>query len=657
MMKKRLLALLLVLALAACLFAGCGSQETPAAETTPAAESEPAAEPTAEPAAEPAAAPAAAPAAEPAPEGGAPEGGNAIVGSQGEITEAMTSAEMAELVGATNSNDIAAAVAAVKAGDYTSAGGIHYPLTDDGSGLVTFWFPFGFGWESYMDSWNEQRILPYVKEAVGVDILFDCVSQSAATEQFQLYIAGGDYSDIMQPGDYYTGGLGQAYEDEVIIDLTDLMPTNSPDYWAHLMSLDEDTIDGVKTDKKMLGYVVIYNANWADGGNICRGDMAEAVGYVVENDVLQITTIDEFTDLVKKVYDQFGCDWTILTDADDGGVFNLGSNAFEGAIANISADSTSVGVSLTDGVISASACTDSFRRYAEWFHDLYEYGVFNPEFYVNTIDSGTGSSLAGSGEVFTWFSRADGTDGFLDYVDEANAGAYSAVIGPIYAYEGQVNEYPTSVSLVDNKQFVVTTSCEQVDLVMQYLNFGFTDGGYELYNWGTEGETFYIDEDGTYHYNDFVWNNPDGANFMMASAMSAMCQLPRFDEHAKLNDGYTTKQVTAQDMWTNTEGEDLHTIPTKAGLTTAESNSIINEVNDVLATLSEWGLKFYTGSLEINDANWADFQAALENSGINKVVETYQNAYDSYLRGERDDVEVASTGGGDDPGAGGPPPM
>ena len=386
--------------------------------------------------------------------------------------------------------------------------------------------------------------------------------------------------------------------------------------------------------------------------DLARCDMAEAVGYGSTDSVLDVVTIEDYTDMVKKVYDQFHCDWTIGVDSDDGGAIGLSANAFEGTIPNISASATSVGMTRYGDQIIADLTTDTARKYAEWFYDLYSYGVINPEFYVNTLDTSASLGLVGNGNLFTWTGRADGTEQFVDYLDENNQGGYSSIVPPIYAYEGQPHEYPTSVSMVDNKQFVITTSCEQVDLVANYLNFGYTEGGYEYYNWGVEGETFYIDDEGGYHYTDFVWNNPYGANFMMGSAMAIMGQLPRLDEHGKLSDGYTEKQLAAQATWT-ADGEELHNIPSKAGLTTEESNSIINQVNDVLAVASEWGLRFYTGSLEINDANWADFQDALVNAGINDVQATYQAAYESYLRGERDNIEVASTGGDD---MGGPPP-
>ncbi len=643
MKSRKLLCLLLALAMLVCVFAGCAKTESNTQTDTESSTANTESTASTEAAETPAAM-------------ASTSTSEALAQVSEQMTEGMTSAEMAEIAGSADSSSTHAAALQVQAGDYTSAGGIHYPLTDDESGHITFWFPFGFGWEAYMDSWNDMTILPYLKQATGVELEFDCVSQSAATEQFQLYIAGGDYSDIMQPGDYYTGGLGQAYEDEVIIDLTDLLPVNSPDYWSHLSALDDDTIAGVKTDNKMLGYVVIYNANWSDQGLLCIRNMAEECGYEVVDDVLQVSTIDTFTQLLKDVKDTFGCEWTYSLDSDDGGSANLGNNAF-GAVANISSTSTSVGVSLMGDTVVAAATQDSFRDYAEWFYDLYTYGVFNPEFYITTLDQSSLMAKLGSGDMFVWTGRADGTDTFKDYVDADHSDWDSAIVAPLYAYEGQANEYPTTISLVDNKQFVVTTSCEQVDLVMNYLNFGFTEGGYELYNWGVEGDSFYIDDEGTYHYTDIVWNNPEGIGFMMASSMQIMGQLPRYDEHAKLNDGYTVKQVNAQNAWTDVDGEDLHTLPTKANLTTEESNSIINEVNDVIATISEWGLKFFTGSLEINDENWADFQSALQNSGIEKVVETYQNAYDSYLRGERDNLEVASTGGpGGDPGAGGPPP-
>ena len=66
-----------------------------------------------------------------------------------------------------------------------------------------------------------------------------------------------------------------------------------------------------------------------------------------------------------------------------------------------------------------------------------------------------------------------------------------------------------------------------------------------------------------------------------------------------------------------------------------ENEEIAQYEQDFLTYAQETALKFMTGSLELNDANWDDYVATCESMGINEIIAVYQNAYDQYLAGER----------------------
>lgn len=97
---------------------------------------------------------------------------------------------------------------------------ISYPLAD--GGVLTAWVNLDTPFRQAIEDWNDLSVLPEISAATGVDLKFTTVSSDAASEQFPLMIAGGDWTDLI-PISYYTGGDAQAYEDEVIVDLTDLL--------------------------------------------------------------------------------------------------------------------------------------------------------------------------------------------------------------------------------------------------------------------------------------------------------------------------------------------------------------------------------------------------------------------------------------------------
>lgn len=65
-------------------------------------------------------------------------------------------------------------------------------------------------------------------------------------------------------------------------------------------------------------------------------------------------------------------------------------------------------------------------------------------------------------------------------------------------------------------------------------------------------------------------------------------------------------------------------------LTVEESLSIGSIVADLETTSEEYAYRFIVGELELNDASWNAYVAALESLDIQKVIDTYQAAYNRY---------------------------
>ena len=73
---------------------------------------------------------------------------------------------------------------------------IEYPIAD-GNQVLTLWTDFQE--EAYLKSQNDFPIMPAMREATGIDFRFVEVSKSAASEQFNLMIASGEWPDMFNP--------------------------------------------------------------------------------------------------------------------------------------------------------------------------------------------------------------------------------------------------------------------------------------------------------------------------------------------------------------------------------------------------------------------------------------------------------------------------
>mgnify|MGYP002625763691 CR=1 FL=1 len=635
-MSKKWLALGLVLALLLGLCAGCSSSSSTASEPAAQTESAPTAE-AAAPATE-AAAPEAEPAA-PAEESAAP---------------AQTPAAPAEPSGAGASAPGDAAIAAPEAtsGAFVSPGGIEYPI-GDGSQEVTFWVSYGGFWTEYIGSMDEILLRPYIVDYTGVNYTFIECPESAATEQFSLMVASGDWPDTVQATDYYNGGLGQAYEDEFVADLTDLLETDAPDYYAALNGTNETTVKSLLTDGKSLAVYSIKDMAFNDRGGALRADWAEELGYNVD-ELTQGIGITTFTDLLYDMLNAYHGDYTLYMGTG-------ASTAAVGQAFGVSLPSIASPTALTyyrDGdQILSSFTQQGFRDYLEWFRQLYADGIINNEFYVSDMVEGEMFTKIGDDQMGVWTTAANVIEGVKDYT---GLDIPTSAIPNIVADDkvGEITEWGSDTVLADNKGYSICADVDDIDFVLNFYNYFYTKPGAIFCNYGVEGLTWEYQEDGTIDYSDKIYHDPEGTSPMVAQNLYTFSMIPRFMYETTKYVFYNDASLAALDVWLVKDYLALHNIPTDAALTTEETNSIKNEVNDILAYTSEQLLKFMTGTDELNDQTWDAYCTQCSNLGLDTCMALYQNAYEEYLRGER---VAAPSAGGDSPppppdGEGGPPP-
>ena len=613
---RKLLCLLLAMAMLLCVFAGCAKTEEPAAPAaeTPAAEAaapaaeEPASEvPAAEPAAPAAEEPASeAPAEEPAAEAPPAEAPEEPAPEAGPEPEAGPGPE--------------AAPPEEPAPEPEPVQGLSYPLDSDET--ITGWFTcFGF-MGVYRDGmeFNNMLLTPYVEDAIGVDFDFTTCSDMVASEQFQLMVASGDwpdYSNTVQG--YYSGGLVQAYEDEVIMELEpDFIAENAPLYNVQLAGIREEDIAYTLDDGMYLAMYSIRDGKQFDQGLVTRADWYERFNGDVHD-------LESFTDYLYAIHDGTGCENAI--NAEQGGALIGLDDAFGVTIPSYSA--FSLPIYVDGGQVHTSLVADGYYDYIQWFNGLLSDGLIYPEFYSRTMayvrsvdiqadNMGVWQNNANScieltmndGTVTTTMALPQITDG--DGVN--NWGAYNSAI---------------------SAAFSVFADSSHPELVLQACDYFWTDEGFIMGNYGVEGETFYYDENGDIRYTELITNDiaNQGAENAIKGYMDEIW--PMLEDSDRLEVTYEASQIAAAELWKSWQSDSSHSYPEAAALSTDEQNSITNDVSDIMTTASTILLSFLTGNTELTPEAWADYQATLEGLGLNDVLAVYQNAYDQAMAGSR----------------------
>ena len=222
-MKKKLLALLLGLAMLCALLSGCGGAQTSSRSSGP---SEP----------ESTMAPPEAPTPEPA----ASAASSSILDSA--LPEDTADLDFTE----SNANmDFAGFQDMLKS--LTTA----LPVVEEPETL-TYFFGFESSALNYLPGGdlNNHQIWSALEDLTGVHLELTVVDASTASDKLNLMLASGDYTDLMNMSSY-TSGVDAAYEQEIILDLGDRLEENMPNYWTIINS-----------DRKLLGRSRTAGSSW-----------------------------------------------------------------------------------------------------------------------------------------------------------------------------------------------------------------------------------------------------------------------------------------------------------------------------------------------------------------------------------------------------------
>ena len=607
-MKKRTITLALALVLVMGLLAGCAKSE-PAAETPQPATQTPAAEPATQPEAQPEAQPAPealAPAEEPAPAPEAPA-------EEEPAPEGPAPQEPGLEPSEANSPSLFEGEVEV-GGD----AGIEYPL-GDGTASIVFWTAYSGMLNSLGDSYVNFPGVQYIQEVTGVSLDFIEVSERAATEQYQLMVASGDWPDISSTANY-TGGVVTAYDEEVIMDLTDLIPEYAPDMWKYTAALPDDIYAGMFSDGMILGALNIEYNGYQDEGTVIRADWLEEQGWEVP------TNFDELLDVMYGMYEVYHPDHTYKMPTDARMVGMQG--AFDTQFANLEASNGSLTMFLRDDKVVNSGTDDNYYEYLKVITQMYADGLIYRDFYSEGRDMSAGMAMAAGGQAGVWSDRANNVEEVFSYVtDDDN---YDLLALPYFTGPQGTNNFVNSPYRVTTDIGIYAT-CEQPELVLNFLNYPFTEAGVLFANYGIEGTSYIINEAGEPEFTDAILH-PEIGNSNVVSQYYGWTLTGRYEDKQRLLALYDDYVNEIIDLWNDWDvlGWSAN-IPDAASLDTAEQNQVTNAVSDLTTIQTEYLLGFITGSRELTDETWQDYVDLIEQNGLPEVLAVYQGAYNDYL--------------------------
>ena len=268
---------------------------------------------------------------------------------------------------------------------------------------------------------------------------------------------------------------------------------------------------------------------------------------------------------------------------------------------------------------------DGWKDYLTKMNDWFEKGLIDPDFMAQDAFMVDMTSVI-TGKTGAWTSMY--TMPSLYEASSEDPDMYIVpVTGPV------VNEGDELHLRYRNVYTGTTTSvsadCSNWELALRWLDYLFSEEGARLANYGVEGDTYTMADDGTITFTDKVLANDQysfsqaQANFLMPPS-SVACYYDWTRELAAVPE----KDIESYDVWSSA-GQDW-TLPTLS-LTQEESVERAAIMTDIETYAKENSTQFITGVLDI-ETGWDSYISTIQGMNLERAIEITQAAYDRYLQ-------------------------
>ncbi|NLP46749.1 MAG: extracellular solute-binding protein [Epulopiscium sp.] len=411
----------------------------------------------------------------------------------------------------------------------------------------------------------------------------------------------------------FPGGPDKAIEDEYIVALNDVIDQYAPNLKAYLDSNPEI--------EKM---VKTYNGNFyvfpfirsedklrVFFGPIVRKDWLDDLGLEIPE------TIEEWEVALKGFRDKKGAEAPFACR-----LFQLNlSSIFMGAYGIKS------GFYQEDGKVKYGFIEPGYKEYLTLLNRWYKEGLIDKNFATmdqkayeaNILNGRTGFTLGYLGSGIGVWTKTKADDPTFQLV-----GTKYPVLNkgetPMVGQKSLTYEFAGSAA--------ITTSCENVEVAARVLDYGYSEEGMRLYNFGIEGESYTM-EDGKPVYTDLILNNSEGlsighamSKYIRASYSGPMIQSGSYaDQYYQIEE-----QLQAIKAWQDTN-TDQYILPTITP-TPEESSEMASIMNDIGTYQEEMMLKFIMGVESLD--KFDEYIQEIKRMGIDRAIEINQSALNRY---------------------------
>ena len=486
---------------------------------------------------------------------------------------------------------------------------------------LTYWTPFENNAQKSVSTYSELPMYIEMMNRLNINVEFQHPPVGMEEEQFKLLVASKKLPDIIEYDwlTKYPQGPEKALADRVIIPLNDYFHTDKAPYISAILDAKPDVDRDLQT---YAGNYYVFPFLRADdlmeqkgGGPTIRGDLLEKAGLEIPK---TIADWEEMLTAFKAMGIEApfsGLDFIPNINRDEQtfvGAFGIGYNFYH-----------------IDGKVYFGQIESGFKDYLALLNKWYSAGLIDPDIITNkaneldaVMTSGKSAATDRSPDsgIGVWNTTMQKTDPSVWFV---------AAPFPV------LNEGDTRYYVVPNRRYVgtysaaITTECKDIDTALKWLDYGFSDEGELLFNFGIEGESFEV-MDGEPQFTDLIKANPNGLT--LKEAMILYCRNSSggpFQKGAGAINSQRTfdEQREAPYIWN--DSIDYSRLLPNLAYTSEEAAEYADIMNEVNVLSEEMVVKIMIGDRPVDDFD--SYVANMKNAGIERAIEIVQAAYDRYL--------------------------
>ena len=280
------------------------------------------------------------------------------------------------------------------------------------------------------------------------------------------------------------------------------------------------------------------------------------------------------------------------------------------------------GFYMDNGIVKYGPTQERFKEAMPEVIKWYKEGLIDPEIYTRGF-SGRDYMLRNDvgGVTFDWFASTTGYNNDEELKKQNEKFEFIAIAPP--KYKGK--SYAPDARTTSLGGWGISASAKDPVTIIKYMDYWFSDKGYELYNWGVEGDTFAKDENGKKYYTDKVMKAP-GKNALQVLRDNGLQFKMGARQDYEYEKAWGDPKATEWSEMYMANGYIMDQVPLFKY--TPEEAKKVQKINSQISmALDEMSQKWVLGAEDF-DKSYEKFIERVNKLGLKELIEINQRAYD-----------------------------